>query len=84
VPMPRAAARDAPGSSTTTLAPSDRTKFASVWEAVAITLTPDAVASWMARAPISEAPLTMRIVCSSPASPSRVPDEHARGRGKFR
>jgi hypothetical protein len=85
--FPRAAAsfvRAADGSDSfmTRLAPSDWTNFMSVWEAVVITRTPDAVASWMAKAPISEAPLMMRIVCSF--SPSSRFSDRARGRGRFR
>lgn len=84
--VPKAAASSAGGacSSTTTLAPSDRTKSTSDLEAVDITRTPDAVANCMARVPISEAPLMMRIVCSSSSSPSSRVSRCACGRGKFR
>jgi hypothetical protein len=90
VPVARIAAAssvravDGSDSSITRLAPSDWTNFASVAEAVAITRTPDAVASWMARAPIAEAPFMMRITLSvCPCSPSAL-SEYARGRGRFR
>jgi len=79
-----ACAVDGSESSTTMLAPNDWTKDTSFEEAVEITRTPDAVASWMARAPIDEAPLMMRIVCSSSASSCRLSDDRARGKGRSR